>query len=91
MRMFLIADTNGFLKTLVIILLVYFALRFSIRLLAPLFISYIAKKAGQKIESVFKGFQEQAQNAHNSQNKTQQVPKKKKEVVGEYIDYEEIE
>lgn len=87
-NMLIIAEINSFIKTLVIILLVYFTLRFSLKLLWPLFVSYITKKAGQKMESAFKGFQERAQSTSNTK---QEVPKKSKKVVGEYIDYEEID
>ena len=86
--MLLIAELNGFLKTLVIILLVYFAIRFSAKLLWPYLLRYITKKAGQKMESAFKGFQQQTQQAGAP---AQEVPKKSNEVVGEYIDYEEID
>lgn len=89
--MLLLAELNGFIKTLVIILLVYFALRFLSKLLWPYLVRYIKKKAGEKMESAFKGFQQQAQNRQQPQNPSPEVPKQSKKVVGEYIDYEEVE
>ncbi|MFT5863227.1 MAG: hypothetical protein ACI828_001884 [Flavobacteriales bacterium] len=82
---------EGFLKTILIVLLVYFALRFFTRLLMPYFLRYIAKKAGQKMEGVFKGFQEQANKANAPQQASEPVTKKSSNVVGEYVDYEDIE
>lgn len=86
--MFLIAELSGFFKTLIIILLVYYTLRFFLKLAWPFIVSYITKKAHQKMQSTFKGFQNQSQDVHNVKP---QVSKKKKEVVGEYVDYEEID
>lgn len=82
---------EGFLKTILIILLVYFALRFFTRLLMPYFLQYVAKKAGQKMEGMFKGFQEQANPGNTTKQASEPVKKKSSNVVGEYIDYEEIE
>ena len=86
--MLLLLALDGFFKTILIIVLVYAALRFLIRLLLPYFMRYIAKKAGQKMETAFKGF-----NTSQQQNKQepQTVEKKSKTVVGEYIDFEEID
>ncbi len=79
---------DGFIKTILIVALVYLTLRFLVRLLLPYLMQYIAKKAGQKMENAFKGF-------HGSQqqqsSEPQPVEKKSKKVVGEYIDFEEID
>lgn len=87
--MLLAATISGFLKTLAIILMVYFGLRFLGKLLWPYLIKYLTKKAGQKMDSVFKGFQQHTQQQHDAPSKD--VPKKATKVVGEYVDYEEIE
>lgn len=86
--MLLLSALDGFLKTILIIVLVYVTLRFLIRLAFPYFMRYVAKKAGQKMENAFKGFQE-SQNSNRP--KPQPVEKKTKKVVGEYIDFEEID
>ena len=86
--MLLLSALDGFFKTVLIIVLVYVVLRFLAKLLLPYLMRYIATKAGQKMETAFKGFggyQEQ----HTSE--PQPVEKKSKKVVGEYIDFEEID
>ncbi len=82
---------SGFLTTILIILLVYFALRFFGRLLLPFLMRYIAKKATQKMEGAFKGFQQQTASSHTRKTNTEPVAKKSSKVVGEYIDFEEID
>lgn len=89
--MLLVAEIPSFLKTLAIILMVYFGLRFLGKLLWPYLVKYITKKAGQKMENAFKGFQQQAQQAQRPTAQTKDVPKKSSKVVGEYVDYEEID
>ncbi len=79
----------SFLKTLAIILLVYFVLRFLIKLATPYVLRFITKKAEQKMQQVFKGFQEQA--GRNTQSNEPVVTKKSSKIVGEYIDFEEVE
>jgi len=85
----------SFLQTLLIIILVYFAIKFLFRLLFPYFLRYIAKKATQKMEKSFYGSHanpsEKAKEGkitidHLSKNKN-----KTKKPVGEYVDYEEID
>ncbi len=85
----------SFLKTLLIIILVYYAVKFLFRLLLPYFLRYIAKKATQKMERTFSGM-------HNHQTEKPKEGKvtidhppikqrKNKKTVGEYVDYEEID
>ncbi len=68
--------------------MVYFGLRFLGKLLWPFFVRYITKKAGQKMENAFKGFQQQTR---QEQTPPKDVPKKSSKVVGEYVDFEEID
>jgi len=79
----------SFLKTFAIILLVYFALRFFIKLAMPYLLRFIAKKAEQKMQQAFKGFPNQGQANGNREEPV--VPEKSSKVVGEYIDFEEID
>lgn len=84
-----------FLKTLLIIILVYYAVKFLFRLLLPFFLRYIAKKATQKMENSFYG----SQNNQSEQTKEGKITidhltknkNKTKNPVGEYVDYEEID
>lgn len=78
----------SFIKFLVILFAVYFGLRFLIRLLWPYFVRYITKKAGEKMQNVFKGFQQEPTEANNQ---PKDVPKKSSKIVGEYVDFEEID
>ncbi|HLV51628.1 MAG TPA: DUF4834 family protein [Flavobacterium sp.] len=95
------ASFTGFLKTVLIIVLIYYFIKFAFRLLAP----YLVKKAMNKVSENFQKQQEayynQTQNQHqNSQAtnnqgfeeniKQNKIPKERKK-VGEYIDFEEIE
>ncbi len=89
-----------FLKTLLIILLVYYGLKILFRLLKPYLMKYIAKKAGQRFEQAFGN---NTYNQNTQKRKTEdkegsvsidQIPNKKKgskSNEGEYVDYEEID
>ncbi len=76
-----------FLKTITTILLVYFVFRFLIKLLLPYLLRFIAKKAENKMQDMFKGFANTPQETKDKVN----VSKKSSKVVGEYIDFEEVE
>lgn len=84
-----------FLKTILIILLVYFAFKFLFRLAKPYLIRYISKKAGQQFEQFF-----------GNPSTTSAPPQKEGKItidtmpsqnrgngkkVGEYVEYEEVE
>jgi len=86
----------AFLRTILIILLVYYLLKILVRLFAPKIMSYAAKKTEAHFRNTFEGF-----NPNNSPNSekvgdvfvTKKETKKKSdsEKVGEYIDFEEID
>ncbi len=78
---------NSFVKTLAIILLVYFALRFFIKLAMPYLLRFVTKKAEKKMQEMFKGFE----GATRQGKEEPSVSKKASKVVGEYIDFEEVE
>ncbi len=85
-----------FLKTILIILLVYYTLKFSFRFFGPYLMRFIAKKASQRFENAFGGNPFQQPNETSSGNTSfDKVPKKNtrtsKKVVGEYVDFEEID
>lgn len=92
-----IASFGSFLRTLIIIVLIYYAFKFAMRYLLPLFVYKMAKK-------VERNFQQQQQQ-HYQQNKSNQeepafnnqastgkegVPRSTK-VVGEFIEFEEVD
>ncbi|MFD1613641.1 DUF4834 family protein [Gelatiniphilus marinus] len=86
----------GLLRTILIIVLVYYGLKVLARIFAPFLIKYAAKKAEKRFGGQFGQF-----NGHQNQEK----PKREGEVtidkmpntktsnkkVGDYVDFEEIE
>lgn len=88
------ATFQSFLKTVIIILFVYYLFKFLVRLLAP----FLMKKAMNKIQDNFQkqadSYFNQSQNQEStnaSQSYQSTQPKfKEKKKVGEYIDYEEV-
>lgn len=83
----------AFLKTLLIILLIIFGLRFILRLARPYIMRYIAKKAGQRFEAFFRDAQPPAQQREGEVTIDRNPSEKRssRAKVGEYVDYEEVE
>ena len=88
-----------FLKTVLIILLVYFALKFLIKLAWPYIVNYMTKKAGEKLAKSFgQNPFENMQNQKAAQKKEGEVTierpaataRKSNKNVGEYVDFEEV-
>ena len=90
-----------FLKTVLIILLVFFALRFSWKLAKPYLFKYIAKKMGQRFEKSF-GSNPFGDNPFQQNSKAEKegkvtidkdVPNTRtsSKTVGEYVDFEEVD
>jgi len=89
------ASFVGFLRTVLIILLVYYGIKILSRLLAPYFLRYMSKKMQEKFGGQFQQQQYQ-QNPKRKEGETviDKVPQQRKtsdKNVGEYVDYEEIE
>jgi hypothetical protein len=81
-----------FLKTLLIILLVFFGIRILARYFGPLLLRYVFKKVQKNMEEKFNSTQPQNhQNRHKSSKSFQSKSQSKGKSVGEYVDYEEIE
>ena len=91
------ASLSGVLKTVLIVLLVYFGLKIFFRFFGPLILKWFMKKMGQKFEKQFNqqfGGQQQTQNQKKGKVTIDKKPKAGKgsnKNVGEYIDYEEID
>ncbi len=86
----------GFLKTLLIIILVYYLLKLIGRWLAPRVFNYAAKKTERHFRDAFEQAnmggntsERKVNDLHNSKKTT--GPKGSSKEVGEYIDFEEIE
>jgi len=86
----------GFLKTLFIILLVYYLFKLMARLFAPKIINYAAKRTEKHFKDAFEQATNQSQPQKDeigdvSVDKNTVKPTKSSKSVGEYIDFEEIE
>ncbi len=78
----------GLIKTLVIIVGVYYIVKFLMRLFAPFLMKYAANKMEKKMKEQFGQKQSNTKNDFsNSSNRKMKTTKK----VGEYIDFEEID
>ncbi|MHC5309286.1 DUF4834 family protein [Myroides sp. LJL116] len=90
------ASFTGFIKTLCIIVLVYYGFKFAMRYLLPLLLIKVAKKAGENFQQKQQQYYQQNNSYssnttnQNSTNETKEVFRSKK-VVGEYIEFEEID
>lgn len=87
------ASFNGIVRTLVIMILVYYAIKFLIRIFAPMLIQQVVKKAGENMhaqqQQYYNKQQDNNQDYYNKETVANKPREKKK--VGEYIDYEEID
>lgn len=79
--------------TLLYILLAYFALRFILRMAKPFLIRYFVNRMGKKFETQFGAnpFENVSPSQKNNNSNTKPPKKVSKKVVGEYIDFEEID
>ncbi|MAX69769.1 MAG: DUF4834 domain-containing protein [Flavobacteriaceae bacterium] len=93
------ASAMGLLRTILIILLIYFGIKILSRLFAPILMRFVAKKAQEKFGQQFGGFQNQANQKQQQKSKEgetviDKMPNQNKQSnsdVGEYVDYEEID
>jgi len=76
------------LRTILIIIAVYYAGKFLMRIFAPLLMKYAANKMQQKVKEQF----EQNQPRQEKEKPKEPIHKMKStKKVGDYIDFEEIE
>jgi len=87
------ASVTGFVRTLLIILLVYFGIKILSRLFAPVILKYFSKKVEKKFGQQFGGFQTNEPPEKEGETSIDKMPKTKSsnKDVGEYVDYEEID
>lgn len=82
------ASIPGFIRTILIIILIYYAFKILARIFLPFLMRKMMQKAGQS-------FQKQAEQFQQQQNQQQAPPKqdvsKSKKQVGEYVDFEEVD
>ncbi|WP_299229258.1 DUF4834 family protein [uncultured Psychroserpens sp.] len=88
------ASLYGFIRTILIILLVYYGIKILSRFFAPYFARYVSKKMQQKFGGQFQQQQSQDQRHREGETVIDKMPNKNSSAnkkVGEYIDYEEID
>jgi hypothetical protein len=86
----------AFLKTILVIILVYYLFKMLVKLFAPKILNYAAKKTEAHFKEKFGGFTQQ--NPMNEERVGDVIIKKKStekkdtsKNVGDYIDFEEID
>lgn len=88
------ADFSDFIEGLFTFIFVIIVLLWGLRLLLPFILKYVAKKMQKRFMNEFEKFQQQnasfSQSANFEQTTKEERPREKK-IVGEYIDFEEIE
>ena len=82
------ASIPGFIRTILIIILIYYAFKILARIFLPFLMRKMMQKAGESFQKQAQQFQQQ-QNQQQTPPK-QEVPKSKKQ-VGEYVDFEEVD
>ena len=89
------ASLTGFLRTILIILLVYYGAKILMRLFAPYFVHYMSKKMQERFGGQFQQQQRPDSNrAKEGETVIDKMPEQHQssnKKVGEYIDYEEID
>ncbi|TYP96492.1 uncharacterized protein DUF4834 [Tenacibaculum adriaticum] len=87
------AGPMNFIKTILIILIIYYAFKFFAKLFAPYLMKKMADKMQQKAEQQFgKSKQEsKVKEGETVIDKKPQNDKKSNDSVGEYVDFEEID
>ena len=89
------ASILGLMKTILILVLIWYGIKILSRLFAPLLLRFVAKKAEQRFGQQFNAQQEK-QHASQKEGETtiDGTPKQNKasnKNVGDYVDYEEID
>ena len=89
------ASFIGFIRTILILILIWYGVKVLSRLLAPVLMRFVAKKAEQRFGQQFNQQQKQQKPSEKegeiSIDKTPQQSKSSNKDVGEYVDYEEID
>jgi hypothetical protein len=87
------ASVPGFLRMILILLLIYYGVKILSRIFAPLLIKFVAKKAEEKFGGQFQQRPNQEKPKKEGEVTIDKMPNKKSsnKDVGEYVDYEEID
>lgn len=82
------ASVPGFIRTILIIILIYYAFKILARIFLPFLMRKMMQKAGENLQKQAEHFQQQQNQQHTTPK--QDMPKSKKQ-VGEYVDFEEVD
>lgn len=88
------ASVTGFLRTILIILLIWYGVKVLTRIFAPFLMRYVAKKAEKQFGQQFNQYQPPKETKKKEgEISIDKMPKQKtsNKDVGEYVDYEEID
>ncbi len=89
------ASFSGFLRTILILLLVFYGVKILMRLFAPYLMQYMSKKMQERFGQQYHQPQQQNGNrVKEGETVIDKMPHQQKtsdKKVGEYIDYEEID
>ena len=89
------ASATGVLRTLLIILLVYYVIKIVSRIFGPALVKYAAKKASERFGGQFNSHQDRQKEPSKKEGEVtiDKIPNTKtsNKDVGEYVDYEEID
>lgn len=88
------ASVTGFVKTILIIMLVWYGMKIISRIFAPYLMRFVAKKAEQKFGQQFNTQQRPEPKQKEGEISIDKMPNKNtsgNKNVGEYVDYEEID
>lgn len=87
----------GFIRFVLIVLLIYYLLKLLVRWLFPFWLERMMNKMQKRMENQQqyqqkkRGYKKEGDITINQPNVDKSTPKEKKEKVGEYTDFEEIE
>ena len=81
------------LKTILVLLLIYYGFKILFRFFGPVLLTYFTKKAGENFQRYFEQRQHTTQSTADGTVSIEKVPKKKSNdtMTGEYVDFEEID
>jgi len=82
----------GLLKTIAIIVIIYYALKFFSRYIAPIFLKKVINNVEKKYKEQQQGYQQQEEGKVGETviAKKPAEPKESNKNVGDYVDYEEV-
>lgn len=80
------ASITGLLNMILIIIIVYYVLKFAAKIFGPMLFKYAVNKVEKKVQQQYN-----QQNQSTNHETTSKQSKPSTDNLGEYIDYEEVE